>query len=583
MTARLAALAALLLAVASAASAQAVPDRVVSAPASFLDGLAALHNFEYEEANAAFLQAQRDAPSFALAFWGEALTYSQTLWGKEDVAAGRRALAKLAPSASARARRAASARERGLLDAAEILFGAGDQAARHRRYAERMGQLHAAERDDADVAALYALALLGTTSRSLIGSHEGHSVGLAGSDVQRQVGEILGRVLTADPKHPGALHYLIHAYDDPEHAHLALEAARTYAGVAPPSSHALHMPAHVFLQLGRWAEAEASDRAAFVASEAWVAEKGLPPAMKSYHALAWRQYELLQLGRMTEARGLVDVLAPVVKATGDLTLLSDLSSMRARQVLESRDYAAMANERNFGNAVELAAIGISAARAGNPPLAELARRQLSARGAAPQEGDLRPAIAIMEREVAGLQALAAGDATQAVSILTTATEAELMLPPPLGLPIPVIPAPELLGEVLLELKRPSEAAERFEQALRRNANRTRSVLGLARSMAALGRHDEAHTHYRAVLESYANADVDRSEIAEARTAVGRSVEAASVPPRRVPGGWATAAGAGATIAAAATLWAMRRRQSRAPAPLVPSPSRERPRRERKRK
>lgn len=569
------------------AGAQPPQDIVASAPnvarSPFLDGLAALHSFEYEEANAAFLAAQGQAPAFVLAYWAEALTYYQTLWGKEDVAAGRRALVKLAPSAPARMRRAVSPRERGLLHAVEVLFGDGDPATRHRRYAERMAELHAADPDDADVAALYALALLGTTSRSLIGSHEGHSVGLAGSDVQRQVGAILGRVLASHPRHPGALHYLIHAYDDPEHAHLALDAARTYAGVAPQSSHALHMPAHVFLQLGRWAEAEASDRAAFAASEAWVAAKGLPLALKSYHALAWRQYELLQLGRVAEARGLIDVLAPVVKATGDLTLLSDLSSMRARQVLESRTYAAMANERNFGNAVELAAIGISAARAGNPPLAELARQQLATRAAAPEEGDLRPAIAIMERQVAGLQALAAGDGARAVGILTAATEAELALPPPLGLPIPAIPAPELLGEVLLELRRPAEAAARFEEALRRNANRTRSVLGLARSMAALGRDDEARTRYRAVLESYTNADADRSEVAEARAAVAQPVDAASIPPARVPAGWATAAVPVVAIAAAAAYWAVRRRQSRAPAPLARPPSRQRSPRERKKK
>lgn len=552
------------------------------APPAFLDGLAALHSFEYEAANAAFLRAEREAPGFVLGYWGEALTYSQTLWGKEDVAAGRRALTKLAPSADARARRAASPRERGLLQSADLLFGEGDDTTRHRRYAERLAQLHADLPDDADVAALYGLALLGTTSRSLIGAHEGHSVGLAGSEIQQQVGAILSRVLQTQPRHPGALHYLIHNYDDPAHAHLALDAARTYAGVAPRSSHALHMPAHVFLQLGRWAEAEASDRAAFAASEAEVAAQGRPPAMKSYHALAWRQYELLQLGRMAEARTLIDVLAPVVTSTGDLTLLSDLSSMRARQVLESGQYAAMANERNFGNAVELAAIGISAARAGNPSLAELARHQLASRATAPEEGDLRPAIAIMEREVAGLQALAAGDGAAAVAILSAATDAELRLPPPLGLPIPVIPAPELLGEVLLDLTRPADAAERFGQALARNANRTRSVLGLARAMARLGRHDEARTHYRALLDSYATADADRPEIVEARAALAGDPAPASAPAsaRAMPAAALTVIAGGAAALAGGWLWWRRRAPSANQAAL---PRAGRRRRERSRK
>ena len=133
-----------------------------------------------------------------------------------------------------------------------------------------------------------------------------------------------------------------------------------------------HMPAHIFVQLGRWADAEASDRAAFAASEAWVTRKGLPPAMRSYHSLAWRQYELLQLGRFRDAALLIDEIGPVVEATGDLTLVSDLASMRARQIVETRRWEAMANERNFGNVNELCAIGFSAARSGNPALAELA-------------------------------------------------------------------------------------------------------------------------------------------------------------------------------------------------------------------
>jgi tetratricopeptide (TPR) repeat protein len=492
----------------------------IPATAAFQEGLAALHSFEYEDANAAFVRAQRADPTFALAYWGEAMTYHQSLWGHEDVAAGRRALARLPTSASAQA--ALEPRARGLIDAARVLFGDGDGGSRRRRYAEAMAGVHSALDGDPDVASLYALSLLGTMSRSLIGAgdaHEGHSTSLAGSETQTRVGEILGAVLKAHPEHPGALHYLLHNYDDPAHASLGLDAARRYATVAPESSHALHMPAHIFLQLGLWADAEASDHAAFAASEVWVARKGLPPAMRSYHSLAWRQYELLQLGRFRDAALLIDEIGPVVDATGDLTLVSDLASMRARQILETRRWEAMANETNFGNVNELCAIGFSAARSGNQALAERARQGLATRASSPQEGDLRPAIAIMERQVAALIALAAGRKADAVDILTAATRAELRLPPPLGLPIPVIPAPELLGEVLLELGRPAEAQSAFAQALARNANRTRSVLGQARAAAALGQTDVAREHYQRVLDNYAGADPVLPEIAEARAAL----------------------------------------------------------------
>lgn len=552
------------------------PSRTAEARTAYESGLAALHSFEYEDANEAFVRARQTDPSLALAYWGEAMTYHQTLWGHEDVAAGRRALDS--PAAKrARAAASTSAADREWLAAADVLFGEGDGPTRRTRYADAMRRLFERHPDDPEAAAFYALSLLGTMSRSLIGtdSHEGHSEGLAGSEVQTRVGAILSRTLQSVPGHPGALHYLIHNYDDPEHARLALDAARAYAKVAPESSHAQHMPAHVFAQLGMWADAEASDRAAFAASEAWVARKQLPPTMRSYHALQWRQYELLQLGRTKDARALIDVLAPVVNATGGATLITDLSSMRARLVLESKNWPTMANERNFGNVNELAAIGFSAARAGNPALAEMARQQLARRAIAPEEGDLRPAISIMERQVSALIALGEGQRDRAVAMLTAAAAAELQLPPPLGLPIPPIPAPELLGEVLVELGRPAEALEPFRQALARNANRTRSVLGTARALAALGRSGEAREQYARVLANYANADADLPELAEVRAALqGTFPAAAPVASAWHVGRTVAVSGLAAAIALAAA-WLWRRRAVAATATALPRAERRR--------
>jgi tetratricopeptide (TPR) repeat protein len=336
------------------------------------------------------------------------------------------------------------------------------------------------------------------------------------------VAAILLRVLESSPEHPGALHYLLHDYDDPEHASLARDHAVTYARVAPASSHALHMPAHIFLQLGLWREAERSDQAAYAASDAWVKAKGLSPAMRSYHALSWLEYELLQLGRFDEAVATIEQIAPVVKATGQTPLISDLASMRARYVIETRRWDVMAGERNFGNVNELFAIGLSAANRKDAALAELARQSLNQRSTAVEEGDMRPVIAIMEREVAAVMALVAGRREEAVDMLRAAAEAEAALPPPLGPAKPIKPAAELLGEVLLGAGRPREAAEAFQQSLRRNANRTLSVLGLARAAAAAGDADAARDHYRAVLANYAEADKELAELSEARRAIDGS-------------------------------------------------------------
>jgi tetratricopeptide (TPR) repeat protein len=502
---------------------------------SFLCGVAALHSFEYEEANDAFKQAQRIDPGFAMAYWGEVMTYSQALWRHEDVEAGRQTLARWRSMPRAQSRKIGTAEEEGFLQAVEMLFGDGDSATRRQAYAEAMGRLYMRFPNDPEVASFYALALLGSVSRGLIGAMdamEGHSAGLAGSDTQARVAEILIGVLKAHPRHPGALHYLLHNYDDPQHARLALAPARTYAKVAPESSHALHMPSHIFLQLGLWHDAARSDQAAFAASDRWIKKKALAPAMRNYHALAWLEYELLQLGRYREAWDTIGELEAVVNASGALSprrtggphnpLLSDLSSMRARFVVETRRWNLMSAERNFGNVHELFAIGMSAARANNAPLAEQARQGLVVRSESEQEGDLRPVIAIMERQVAALIEVAAGRQDRGVDILRAAARAELDLPAPFGLPEPIKPAPELLGEMLLVAGKPREAAAAFEQALGRHANRTLSVLGLARAETALGRTDKAQRHYRQLLANFDRADAALAELKEARQMLAKS-------------------------------------------------------------
>ncbi len=536
------------------------------AQSAFTEGLRALHLFEYEDANEAFRRAERLDPGFALAYWGEAMTYNQTLWRREDPAAARRALARLSASRSGRSALAGTPIERALVEAVETLFGAGEPAARHLRYAAAMRRAHEQARADPDIAVLYALSLLGTMSRGLIGyddAHEGHVHGLAGSDVQGQVAEILGSVLKTHPDHPGALHYLLHNYDDPGHASLGLDAARRLAAAAPESSHARHMPSHIFLQLGMWRDAAASDRAAFETSAVWAARRQFGPGLRNYHALSWLEYELLQRGRYRDAWNTIGELEPVVKTTGQVSLLSNLSSMRARFVVETRRWDLMASERNFANVDDLFTIGMSAARRRNDALAQMARDGLAARAQSEREGDLRPAIAIMEREVAALIALAGGHTEEAIQTLRAAAAAELRLPAPLGLPEPVKPAPELLGEVLLEAGRPREAIAPFEQALQRNRNRSLSILGLARAHGALGDVAASRRYYRELLANFDEADADLAELDEARQAI----EAPPAPQRHDSLEYSLVVLAIIAIAAAGSVVIARRRlrrQSTAP-------------------
>lgn len=492
-----------------------------AAQPAFVRGVTALHNFQYEDAVEAFGEAQRLDPGFAMAYWGEAMAYNQTLWLNQDADMARQILSRLAPTPEARAAKAGTAREKGFLQALEILFGDGEKTARDLAYAEAMGRLAEAYPEDNEVLCFYALAILGTATRSPAlyrqGGDDQHQHALVGSEAQKRAAAILDKVLSKDPDHPGALHYLIHDYDDPDHARLALKAARAYAKVAPESSHALHMPAHIFLQLGMWDEAAASDAASFKASDAWVKRKGLSAAMRDYHSLSWLLYESLQQGRYQKARETLDLIRPAVAETGAARLKALLSDMRARYVVETRAYDEVAGARSFDTTSELFAIGMSAARRRDANVAGMALAELRRRAGSKEAGTLQSDAAVMEKELAALIALGDGRGEDAVQQMQEATALERELPPPLGQPRPIKPASELFGEVLLELKRPREAGAEFQRALERWPNRSLSLLGLARASAALGDRVSARRHYEGLLANWRNADPGLLELKEARS------------------------------------------------------------------
>jgi tetratricopeptide (TPR) repeat protein len=222
----------------------------------FLRGLLLLHSFEYEDAAEAFRAAQQADPGFALAYWGEAMTYNHPLWAQQDLDAARAALDRLAPTPEARRAKAPTERERAYVTAADALFGEGDKRARDHAFAEAMEHVHTAYPDDLDAAALYALSILGT-------SHDGRDV-----RTYMRAAAVAEEVFARNPDHPGAAHYLIHSYDDPIHAPLGVRAARAYSEIAPAAAHALHMPSHIFTALGLWDDVAHLNEASWAAADA---------------------------------------------------------------------------------------------------------------------------------------------------------------------------------------------------------------------------------------------------------------------------------------------------------------------------
>ena len=209
--------------------------------ARFMRGLLLLHLFEYDDAASSFIAAEKADPGFAMAYWGEAMTFNHPVWNEVDVQAGQAALAKFGPTPEARAQRIADPRERAWFSAVEILYsGAGSKPERDARYATAMQQLTRAYPKDDEAQLFYALALLGK------------SEGVRDVPTYLQAAAIAKAVFTRNPDHPGAAHYWIHAMDDPQHAAGALVAARALSKIAPSAAHAQHMCSHIFLALGMW-------------------------------------------------------------------------------------------------------------------------------------------------------------------------------------------------------------------------------------------------------------------------------------------------------------------------------------------
>src|SRR6267143_3966500 len=269
------------------------------AQAHFLRGVAALHSFWYEEAREEFLASTKAEPDFMMGYWGEAMTYNYPLWAYEQqTAAARKALEKITDL------KKLTDRERAYLNAVKVLYGEGDKRARDKAYSAAMEKIYRDYPEDLEAACFYALSLLGSVAPDDHGFLR-----------QMKAGAIALDVYQKKPNHPGAAHYIIHAFDDPEHAILALPAARRYALIAPEAAHARHMPSHIFLQLGMWPEAAASNESSWETSDAWMKRKNLSPNVRDYHSLHWLLYVYLQQGRYRKAEELLTLMKKTMSET----------------------------------------------------------------------------------------------------------------------------------------------------------------------------------------------------------------------------------------------------------------------------
>jgi tetratricopeptide (TPR) repeat protein len=498
-----------------------------AAQPAFLKGVLLLHSFEYDDAKEAFQEAQKADPNFAMAFWGEAMTYNHPVWQQTAPELAKAALTRLAPTPEARLAKAPTPKEKDWVASLESLYGTGDKLARDLAYAESMRRMHEKYPADDEVTAFYALALLGT-------SNKGRDL-----SIYMRAAALVEQVYAKNPQHPGAAHYLIHSYDDPIHAPLGLRFADAYSKIAPAASHALHMPSHIYFALGMWDEAVAVNERSYQAADARVARKNLGVDDRGFHALLWVVYGYLQQGRQQEARGILNQIEAEAAKSGSVRTRSHLALARAAWVIETRkwtDAKPPVQASGLGDdavAADLFGIGFAALRSGNRAAANNALQAMAAlageapldahagHGAQPQTGlpsagtggDKRvPAVMAQQLEAALL--FTEGRREEALVLARQAAVVEDSLSFEFGPPIPVKPAHELVGEMLMDVRRPKEAIPEFEAALKRAPKRALSLLGLGRAALAARDQVTARSAFGELQKIWGRADKTLPELKE---------------------------------------------------------------------
>jgi hypothetical protein len=469
-------------------------------------GAALLHSFQYLQSENTFAEAQRQDPKCALAHWGKAMALYHQLWDFPDKAkleTGRKELDKAK-------KLSASPREKEFLETASVFFqknGKLDEKARISAYSDAMGKWYAKASGDVEAGSFYALSLIALAYQE--------DAAKALELRQKAIG-VLNPFFEKNPDHPGVAHYLIHAADEQSLAPQGLAAARRYAAIAPESSHAIHMPSHIFVRLGMWQDSITSNIAAQAAG-ARAAEAHQAESHYQTHAMDFLNYSYLQSGQVAKAQAVIMDEHHVVGAT-DKSTKTHMDELTDRMVMELhnwKDAAGLPDEFHFTKTIASARLkDLSTAKA------HLAQLQAEAKKrAGEKKGNYTGAadIDVQLREAEAWVAFAEGKTDDAVKTLRTAADYEDSH----RLDSFLVPAREMLAEMLLEAKRPAEALTEYKTALKNSSNRFNLLIGAARAANGAREFDEAHAYYAKLLEMCGSSG-DRPELAEARTLAAKN-------------------------------------------------------------
>jgi hypothetical protein len=492
-----------------------------AAQQQFNRAVALLHSFWYEEAQKAFVEVTKIDPKCGIGYWGIAMSFYHPVWAPP-------AAAELQSGAAAVQKAnligAGTQREKDYIAAIEAFYKDADKMDHRTRalaYEKAMERVYLRYPQDHEAAVFYALALLGTalpTDKTYAN--------------QKKAGEILNRVLMSEPEHPGVAHYLIHSFDYPALAPLALAAARSYAKIAPSSPHALHMPSHIFTRLGLWPESITSNIASAAAAKNYAAR--MHPGAASFdqlHAMDYLAYAYLQTAQDGKVKEIVEALYAINKVDADnFASAYAFAAIPARYALERRQWSEAAalkvhpadfpwNNFSHAEAMIYFARSLGASRSGDAAGAgkEIERlTSIQKSLAEARENYWATQVEIQRRAAAAWLAHAEGKPEEALQLMRSAADLEDSTEKHPVTPGAVVPARELLGELLLELREPRQALKEFEASLLVSPNRFNGLYGAARAAELSGDREKAGSLYAKLATLGERSDGTRPELRAAK-------------------------------------------------------------------
>ena len=487
----------------------------------FTRAVALLHSFWYEEAVKAFTGVAETDPSCAMAYWGVAMSNWYPLWSPPTAAALKAGSDAVAKAQSIGAK---TDRERDYIDAIATFYRDSDKLDNRTRsvaYEKAMEQVHSRYPDDREAGVFYALALNATalpTDKTYAN--------------QEKAAKILQRVFAEQPNHPGAAHYLIHSYDSAPLANLGLPAAICYADIAPSVPHALNMPSHIFTRVGQWQSSIDSNRASTDAGQNYAAKVFGPGVVwdQTLHAMDYLEYSYLQTGRDGEAKRVLDQLMSYQKAIpSSLAAAYAIAAIPARYAVERQNWAEAAalpepritspgNEYPWTAPMITYARALGAAHTGDfaGAQAEIGKLE-AARDALTQAKNTYWAgqVDVEARSASAVLAQAQGRKDEALTLMRSAADLEDASDKHPVTPGSIVPARELLGDMLLEANQPAEALAEYERSLNAAPNRFHGLAGAAAAAERAGEAAKAKL-YREKLVQVAAAESDRPELLTAK-------------------------------------------------------------------